>query len=96
MIEHGWRFTNHAIDQFRTRERGVVCKQSCDTLRNKMAKMLQKRKYLGGSRYYTNAARCGLVWVIEGNLVITVMKPTNELLQTEVWKAHNDQAQRRS
>jgi len=51
-----------------------------------MVEMLQTKKSLGGDRYYTR----GLVWVIEGNLVITVMKPTEERLQAKIWKAHNE------
>jgi hypothetical protein len=82
----GWRFTRHAILRFRSRARGVGCKQSEETIRNKMVEMLQTKKSLGGDRYYTR----GLVWVIEGNLVITVMKPTEERLQAKIWKAHND------
>jgi len=86
----GWRFTQHSIERFRNRARGMGCKQSYDTLRNKMAAMLQNRKPLGGSRFYTSSPRCGLVWIIEGTLVITVMRPTEERLQRKIWKAHNN------
>lgn len=54
-----------------------------------MVQMLTTRKHIGGDHYYTNAARCGLIWVLEGNLVITVMKPKEERLQRKIWKAHN-------
>ena len=85
-----WQFTQHAITRFRSRARDVGCKQSDETVLNKMVQMLATRKHLGGDRYYTNKHRCGLVWVIEGKQVITVMRPTKADLQRRVWKAHND------
>lgn len=81
----GWRFTQHSIERFRSRARGVKRKYTNDTLVLKMSERLKAKKYLYRDRYYT----AGLVWVIRGNVVITVMKPTEARLQEKVWKAHN-------
>ena len=89
----GLRVTRHALMRFRSRARGAGCKQSDQTILNKMAEMLQRRQHIGGDNYYCKAKRCGLVFVIEGSTVVTVMKPTRRDIQRKVWKAQNNRTE---
>lgn len=78
----GWEFTEHSIARYRER---TGCKKSDETIKRRLSDKLQGRKHIGGDHWYYH----GWVFVIVGNIVVTVMRPKEHYMHEKVFNACN-------
>jgi hypothetical protein len=81
-IEH-WKFTKHAVARYRER---TGCTRSDETIKNRIGRRLQNKIHLFGRVWYAE----GLVFVLRGNLVITVLKAHNKRVQNRVFEIFSE------
>lgn len=77
-----WQFTAHSIERYRER---TGCKRGDETIKHRLTNKLSARKYIGGDHWYCR----GWVFVIVGNIVVTVMRPKEHYMHEKVFAACN-------